>query len=78
MKSSSDHFQSLFRFLVNIVLILLQLSIIGLIILQFSEDALYGYWLVEGLAVLVVLNIVYRKKTAAYKISWIIFVLILP
>ncbi|PKM42656.1 MAG: hypothetical protein CVV01_05945, partial [Firmicutes bacterium HGW-Firmicutes-6] len=74
MRSSSDHFQSLFRFLINVVLILLQLTIIGLIILQFSEDAVYAYWLVEGLAIFVVLNIVYRKKTAAYKISWIIFV----
>jgi cardiolipin synthase len=78
MRSSSDHFQSLFRFLINVVLILLQLTIIGLIILQFSEDAVYAYWLVEGLAIFVVLNIVYRKKTAAYKISWIIFVLALP
>ena len=78
MRSSSDHFQSMFRFLINLVLIVLQLTIIGLIILQFSEDAVYAYWLIEGVAILVVLNIVYRKKTAAYKISWIIFVLALP
>lgn len=78
MRSSSDHFQSMFRFLINVVLILLQLTIIGLIILQFSEDAVFAYWLIEGLAIFVVLNIVYRKKTAAYKISWIIFVLAVP
>jgi len=78
MRSSSEHFQSMFRFLVNVVLIVLQLTIIGLIILEFSEDAVYGYWLFEGLAIFVVLNIVYRKKTAAYKISWIIFVLVVP
>jgi len=78
MRSSSEHFQSMFRFLVNVVLIVLQLTIIGLIILEFSEDAVYGYCLFEGLAIFVVLNIVYRKKTAAYKISWIIFVLVVP
>ncbi len=78
MRSSAEHFQGRFRFLVNVVLIVLQMILIGLIVLQFSEVALYGYWLFEGLAILVVLNIVYRKKTAAYKISWIIFVLVFP
>ena len=78
MRSSSDHFQSMFRFLINVILIVLQLTIIGLIILEFSDYAVYAYWLIEGLAIFVVLNIVYRKKTAAYKISWIIFVLALP
>ncbi|WP_373481893.1 cardiolipin synthase [Acetobacterium sp.] len=78
MRNSSDHFQSIFRFLVNAVLIVLQLTIIGLIILQFSEDAVVAYWLIEGVAIFVVLNIVYRKKTATFKISWIIFVLALP
>ncbi|MBU4440056.1 MAG: cardiolipin synthase [Acetobacterium sp.] len=78
MRNSANHFQSMFRFLINVVLILLQLTIIGIVILQFSDYAVYAYWVIEAIAVLVVLNIVYRKKTAAYKISWIIFVLILP
>ncbi|HAZ05024.1 MAG TPA: hypothetical protein DCY58_00080, partial [Acetobacterium sp.] len=64
--------------IINVVLIALQLGIIGLVILQFSEDAVVAYWIIEGVAVFVVLNIVYRKKTAAYKISWIIFVLAFP
>ena len=78
MENSANHFQSRLRFLINVVLILLQLTIIGIVILEFSDYAVYAYWLIQTLAVLVVLNIVYRKKTAAYKISWIIFVLILP
>lgn len=78
MENSANHFQSMLRFLINVVLILLQLTIIGIVILEFSDYAVYAYWLIQTLAVLVVLNIVYRKKTAAYKISWIIFVLILP
>lgn len=78
MKNSANHFQSMFRFLINVGLILLQLTIIGIVILEFSDFAVYAYWVIEALAVLVVLNIVYRKKTAAYKMSWIIFVLILP
>ncbi|WP_286809815.1 cardiolipin synthase [Acetobacterium sp. MES1] len=78
MRSSSNHYQNRFRLIINVVLIALQLGIIGLVILQFSEDAVVAYWIIEGVAVFVVLNIVYRKKTAAYKISWIIFVLAFP
>ncbi len=78
MKSTPSGFQSRFRLVINLGLILLQLTVIGIMILGFSDDAIIAYWLFEVIAVLVVLNIVYRKKSAAYKMSWIIFVLVFP
>ncbi|KNZ41609.1 cardiolipin synthase [Acetobacterium bakii] len=72
------NFQSHTRFIVNVVLILIQLIIFGILIYIFRERLLAGYWIIEAVAIIVALHIIYRKLSASYKISWIIFVLIFP
>ncbi len=66
------------KFIINVLLILAQLIIFGFLLYRFNERALAAYWVVEAVAILVVLRIVYLNKSASFKISWIIFVLILP
>lgn len=78
MKSLLSNHESGFRLIINMGLILIQLIIIGIVIFGFSNYAFIAYWVIEAIAIIVVLHIIYRKKSASYKISWIIFVLILP
>lgn len=78
MKNSGSNLQNNSRFLINIILIVIQLIIFGVLLYRFREHAYAAYWVVEALAVLVVLHIIYQNKSASYKISWIVFVLIFP
>src|SRR5665647_470077 len=78
MKNLLDKIKSHSRFIISAVLIVIQLLIFGIVIYFLKERAFAAYWVLEAIAILVVLRIIYRNKSASYKISWIIFVLILP
>ena len=78
MKNFLSNLQSNTRFIVNVVLILIQFIIFGILIYIFRERAMTGYWIIEAVAVIVALHIIYRNISASYKISWIVFVLIFP
>lgn len=66
------------KFIINVLLIVIQLVIFGILIYKFNERVFAAYWVVEAIAFLVVLHIIYENKSASNKISWIIFVLVLP
>lgn len=78
MENSFKNPQSILRFVINVILIITQLTIIGAVILGFSDYGVQAYWVIEMIGILVVLNVIYRKQSAAFKISWIIFILVLP
>lgn len=66
------------RTIINVVLIILQLIIFGFIFIRIVDYAYQVYWVIQVIAVLVVLSIVYKRKITSFKISWIIFILTLP
>lgn len=78
MKRIVSNIKNNSKFIINVLLIVIQLVIFGLLIYKFREHALAAYWVVEAIAILVVLYIIYQNKSASYKISWIVFVLTLP
>ncbi|MGL4606245.1 MAG: cardiolipin synthase [Eubacteriaceae bacterium] len=78
MKNGSRNPQNEIKVLINVVLATAQISIITAFILSFSDYTSNAYWTLKIISGLVVLNIIFRKKSASYKISWIIFVLLLP
>jgi cardiolipin synthase len=64
--------------LINAILIIFQL-IVFIVVVSGISDFAYGiYWVIELIAILVVLDIVYHRDEASAKISWIILVLIIP
>lgn len=59
-------------------MLLIQLAVLLLFILKFNDYFVYFYWVCVGLSALVVLWIVGNKSNPAYKIAWIIPILIFP
>ena len=60
------------------VLILLQLFILMVAALRFTEYFVYYYLVSTVAAIVLTLRIVNRKDAAAYKIAWIVPVLLIP
>ncbi|WKY46726.1 cardiolipin synthase [Eubacteriaceae bacterium ES3] len=66
------------RNIINIILILLQLAIFGFVFIRILDYAYQVIWVIQVLAILLVLSIVYKRNITSFKISWIIFILTLP
>lgn len=66
------------KFMINAILIIIQLFVFIIVISEISDFTYQIYWIIELSAILVVLDIIYQRKEASAKISWIIFVLIIP
>lgn len=60
------------------VMLLIQLAVLLLFIVKFNDSFVYFYWISIGLSVMAVLWIVSNKSNPAYKIAWIIPILIFP
>lgn len=60
------------------LLLLLQIALIGVAILRFSQYFVYFYLFCVLLSILEVLYIINRRDDPGYKIAWIIVILILP
>ncbi|PKM50841.1 MAG: cardiolipin synthase [Firmicutes bacterium HGW-Firmicutes-6] len=78
MKRITSYIKNNSKFIINVLLIVIQLVVFGVLLYKFKEWAFAAYWIIEVIAIIVVLHIIYENKSASYKISWIIFVLALP
>ncbi len=66
------------RTAVVVLLLLLQLALLGVAILRFSEYFIYFYLLCVILSVVEVLVIINRRDDPGYKIAWITVILLFP
>ena len=71
-------FANFIKILISVVLIIIQFIIFIIVVSGILDFAYQIYWVIELLAFLVVLDIIYHRKEATTKISWIIIVLIVP
>ena len=79
MKSIKHIFGKIFgRFTITVVIILVQAAWFALLVLRLGEYAEYfeaGFTL---LAALLVLFVIYRDDTGAYKLGWTLLILLIP
>ncbi len=77
-KGEKNIFLTLFKVIICIVLLLIQLAI--MVTLYTTTFGMYKYVriLYELLKIYLVLYMLYRKESSAYKISWLLFILFFP
>ena len=74
-KVFSPHHQRVLSVAVSIIL---QLSLYALVLFRFSRYFVYFYWTCFAISLLVALFISTRKTKLAYKVAWIVPILLLP
>lgn len=79
MKSIKHIFGKLFgRFTITVVIILIQAAWFALLVLRLGDYAEYFDLGFTILATLLVLFVIYRNDTGAYKLGWILLILLIP
>lgn len=79
MKSIKHIFGKLFgRFTITVVIILIQAAWFALLVLRLGDYAEYFDLGFTILAALLVLFVIYRNDTGAYKLGWILLILLVP
>ena len=74
-KVFSPHHQRVLSVAVSIIL---QFSLYALVLFRFSRYFVYFYWTCFAISLLVALFISTRKTKLAYKVAWIVPILLLP
>ncbi len=78
MKSNNRQYINFLKLFVIIIMLLVQFFILYLFLVLFNEIGRYSYVIIESIAVVIALRILGSSKKYIYKLSWTIFLVVIP
>lgn len=75
---NNHQYLNILKLIVIIVMLLAQLFILYLFLVLFDEIGRYSYVVIEAIAVMIALNILGSSKKYIYKLSWTVFLVVIP
>ncbi len=78
MKRNDRRYIDILKVIVVVVMLLIQLLMIYLFFVLFREIGIYSYIIIEVIAVLIALKVLGSNHKYIYKLSWTVFLVVLP
>lgn len=78
MKNNNRQYLNILKLIVIIIMLLVQFLIVYLFLVLFNEIGRYSYVLLEMIAILIALRILGSNKKYIYKLSWTLFLVVVP
>ncbi len=78
MKRNDRRYIDILKVIVVITMLLIQILVIYLFLELFNEIGMYSYIIIEIIGVLIALKILGSNKKYIYKLSWTVFLVVLP
>lgn len=78
MKKNNRQYLDIFKLIVIITMLLIQVFTVYVLIVLFNDIGTYSYVIIEMIAVFIALKILGSSKKYIYKLSWTIFLVIIP
>ncbi|WOO87638.1 cardiolipin synthase [Mollicutes bacterium LVI A0039] len=78
MKKANRHYLNIIKVIVVALTLFIQISVIYLFFVLFTEIGAYSYFIIELIGVLIALRVLGSNKKYIYKLSWTVFLVIIP